>query len=180
MCKENDRIIQKFLFFFGYIFLITYIWLVFDTLYSFLHYFRKNLNLILVANKWILTWLRFGRREYMFSHRTKCLKAKGTFGIRDLEPEHQMLSGFSCLSLLSSFLCILNLFLFFNVPVFATSVIMAARNYWNQKTSGQILFIIKPKSRELQLTASTKLHRKKLLLWEEKCSVDIIDLTLYH
>lgn len=59
MCKENDRIIQKFLFFFGYIFLITYIWLVFDTLYSFLHYFRKNLNLILVANKWILTWLRF-------------------------------------------------------------------------------------------------------------------------
>ena len=99
-----------------------YIWLLFDTLYSFLCYFRKNLNLISVANKWILTWLRFGRREYMFSHRTKCLKAKGTFGIRDLEPEHQMLSGFSCLSLLSSFLCILNLF--FNVPIFAPSLLL--------------------------------------------------------
>lgn len=98
--------------------------MVFDTLYSFLHYFRKNLNLILVANKWILTWHRFGRREYMFSHRTKRLKAKGKFGIRDLEPEHQMLSGFSCLSLLSSFLCILNLFLLFNVPIFAPSLLL--------------------------------------------------------
>lgn len=98
--------------------------MVFDTVYSFLHYFRKNLNLILVANKWILTWHRFGRREYIFSHRTKRLKAKGKFGIRDLEPEHQMLSDFSCLSLLSSFLCILNLFLLFNVPIFAPSLLL--------------------------------------------------------